>query len=180
MELPGGTGYQTGQTNAEQVIGITWGEDVPSVIDGIYTIVNKSFKRTLKVADNTLSAAVYGTSNEYRWNVNPVDSRIGGDFSYHYITSVGTSQALDVLNWSLEDEAGIIPYTKNNNANQQWYLEYAGDNWYYIRNRHSSLCLEVVNGIIRQGEMDGTDTQLWRFIPSAYARPSGHRQHLPV
>lgn len=165
MELPGGTGYQTGQTNAEQVVGITWGEDVPSVIDGIYTIVNKSFKRTLKVADNTLSAAVYGTSNEYRWNVNPVDSRIGGDFSYHYITSVGTSQALDVLNWSLEDEAGIIPYTKNNNANQQWYLEYAGDNWYYIRNRHSSLCLEVVNGIIRQGEMDGTDTQLWRFIP---------------
>lgn len=166
MELPGGTGYQTGQTNAEQVVGITWGEDVPSVIDGTYTMVNKSFKRALKIDDNGLSTPTFLVSDGFKWNINPVDSRIGDDFSYHYITSAANSMALDVLNWSLEDEALVIPYTKNNNANQQWYLEYAGDNWYYIRNRHSSLCLEVVNGVVRQGEKDGTDTQLWRFTPA--------------
>lgn len=166
MELPGGTGYQDGQTNAEQVIGITWGEDVPSVIDGTYTIFNKATKRALKLENGVLGAATCLTSNIFKWNINPVGTRIGGDFSYHYITSLTGSQALDVLNWSLEDEAEVIPYAKNNNANQQWYLEYAGDNWYYIRNRHSSLCLELVNGAVRQGEKDGADTQLWRFTPA--------------
>jgi hypothetical protein len=28
MVMPGGTGYQTGQTNAERVVNITWGDDV--------------------------------------------------------------------------------------------------------------------------------------------------------
>lgn len=164
MELPGGTGYQTGQTNAEQVVNITWGEDVPPVIDGTYFIVNKSNKRLLKVADDNLSLASYLVDTKLQWNVKPVDPRIGGDFSYHYLTSVSSSQALDVLNWSLEDGADVIPYTKNNNANQQWYLEYAGDNWFYIRNRHSSLCLEATsNSSIQQKEPDGNDKQLWRF-----------------
>lgn len=163
MELPGGTGYQTGQTNAEQVVNITWGDDVQPVIDGTYLLVNKDFKRLLKADNNKLSLATYLKEKALEWNVKPVDPRIGGDFSYHYITSAATSQALDVLNWSLEDNAEVIPYNKNNNANQQWYLEYAGDNWFYIRNRHSSLCLETVSGTLRQGVQDGSNKQLWRF-----------------
>lgn len=171
MELPGGTGYQTGQTNAEQVVSITWGDDVQPVIDGEYYLTNKSNKRMLELTDNGLVLSTYLTGDSRKWNVNPVDPRIGGDFSYHYITSVKTSQALDVLDWSLEDKATVIPYDKNNNANQQWYLEYAGDNWFYIRNRHSAMCLEVVNSTICQGELDGSDKQLWRFnTPGARPR----------
>jgi hypothetical protein len=42
MEIPGGTGYQNGQTNAERVIDVTWGEDVaPGLVNGIYKLVNK-------------------------------------------------------------------------------------------------------------------------------------------
>lgn len=36
LELPGGTGYQQGQTNAERVVSITWGDDIQPVIDGRY------------------------------------------------------------------------------------------------------------------------------------------------
>lgn len=171
MELPGGTGYQNGQTNAEQVVNITWGEDVQPVIDGTYYMVNKSSStRLLEAGNNGFSMGFYSTGNTIKWNVNPVDPRIGGDFSYYYITSAYNNQAMDVLNWSLEDNAEVIPYTKNNNANQQWYLEYAGDNWFYIRNRHSSLCLEVVSGTLKQGIQDGSNKQLWRFATPG-ARP---------
>ena len=38
VDMPGGTGYQVGQTNAEYVADITWGEDVPPYINGNYVI----------------------------------------------------------------------------------------------------------------------------------------------
>jgi len=34
MVLPGGNGYQNGQTNAERVVNITTGEDIQPVING--------------------------------------------------------------------------------------------------------------------------------------------------
>ena len=38
LVIHGGTGYQKGQKNAERVVDVTWGEDVPpSVINGTYT-----------------------------------------------------------------------------------------------------------------------------------------------
>ena len=162
MELPGGTGYQTGQTNAEQVVNVTWGDDVQPVIDGTYYLLNKTNKRLLNLSNGNLSLDTYSNSVA-SWSVKPVDIRIGGDFSYHYITSASNNMALDVQNFSLEEGASVIPYSKNNNVNQQWYLEYAGDNWFYIRNRHSSLCLEFSNGALRQGAKRGADEQLWRF-----------------
>lgn len=167
MELPGGTGYQSGQTNAEQVVNITWGEDVQPIVDGTYYLFNKSLSTRILEAGNSNNCfmGTYSSNSTIRWNVNPVDPRIGGDFSYHYITSAANNQSLDVLNWSLDDKAEVILYTKNNNANQQWYLEYAGDNWFYVRNRHSSLCLEVENNALKQGTPDGSTKQLWRFVP---------------
>lgn len=51
MELPGGApgSYQDGQTNAETVVNITWGDDVQPVVDGTYALINKS---NLKLLDN--------------------------------------------------------------------------------------------------------------------------------
>ncbi len=169
MELPGGKAgsYQDGQTNAEQVVNITWGEDVQPVVDGTYIIINKFNRNLLDIANNALTTSSYSTGKKtQQWNVNPVDPRIGGDFSYHYILSVASRQTLDVLNFSMEDKAEVIPYGKNNNVNQQWYVEYAGDGWFRIRNRHSSLCLKAEGSKIIQSEWDENSTaQLWRFLP---------------
>ena len=50
VETPGGEGYQVeGQTNAECVVDITWGEDVRPVIDGSYIIMNAYSKKLLSV-----------------------------------------------------------------------------------------------------------------------------------
>ena len=173
MALPGGTGYQTGQTNAEGVVNITWGEDIPLPIDGTYLIANKKDKRYLDAQGGSLKTSTYtSTSTTLTWNVTPLATNSGGDFSYFDIINTSTRTTLDVLNWSLEDQAEVILYASNGNANQKWYIEYVGDNWFRIRNRHSAHCLESYNNTLRQGEYDPDDeSQLWRFIAANGQRP---------
>ena len=43
-DMPGGTGYQKGQINAERLFDITWGEDVaPFEVNGTYQITPDSY-----------------------------------------------------------------------------------------------------------------------------------------
>lgn len=191
VEMPGGTGYQNGQTNAERVVNIHWGEDVPPYINGEYVIQNKQtgYVMCMQQASSSAGSNVIQrkhtlTAEYQRWKVQPVDSRIGGDFSYYsIIPSVNTDFSLDVLNSSLENNANIIIYNGNKGAQQQWYLQYAGDGYFYIRSRQSSLCLQASGGVnsqIKQGTFAGTDNQKWRFVKggqksdfTAPAVPSG-------
>ncbi len=171
VELPGDAegDYQDGQTNAECVVNITWGDDVQPVVDGTYELVNKSNTRLLDNGGSSPTVSVFSNGKKsQQWNVNPVDTRIGGDFSYCQIVSVSApGQTLDVLNFSLEPGAEVIMYGKSSNDNQQWYLEYAGDGWFRIRNRHSSLCLNAssTGKITQVAPNDGSSAQLWRFLP---------------
>lgn len=169
MELPGGVSgsYQDGQTNAECVVNVTWGEDIQPVIDGDYYLVNRSGNTLLTQDEGNLTSVRFSLSNRenQQWSVKPVSTRVGGDFSYFHITSLKSGQALDVLNWSLEDGADVISYAHDpTSANQQWYLEYAEDGWFTIRHRHSSLCLEYTGGNVQQGVLDGEKNQQWRFV----------------
>lgn len=167
MQLPGGTGYQTGQTNAEQVIDITWGDDVQPVVDGTYLLLNKSNNQVLDIKNGNLYFTYYVKSKTtQQWKVNPVDSRVGNDFSYHQLLSASNNQTLDVLNFSLDDRASVILYANSKNTNQQWYLEYEGDGWFRIRNRHSSLCLAINGNSIVQREIADNKAQLWRLLPT--------------
>lgn len=178
VNMPGGTGYQQGQTNAECVIDITSGDDVPDPIDGEYILVNKSNNKVMEIDGNSnlgvgsnIKVDTYNFTKEYqKWNVKPVANTVGGDFSYYSIRSSFNQLSLDILNWSLEDEGNVIAYTHAGGNNQQWFLEYAGDGWYYIRSRHSALCLENVDGNVQQGIKDGSDKQLWRFLDSNITR----------
>jgi len=177
MVLPGGTGYQEGQANAERVVNITWGEDIQPAINGRYLLVNRNSGKVMEVAggSTTAGAGVRQNNNTgaayQQWNVTPVDSRIGGDFSYFTFTAVHSAKALDILNWSLANGGSIIVWDDAKGANQQWYLDYAEDGWFYIRSRHSAKCLEVANAStaaganIQQWEKDGGTNQQWRFLP---------------
>lgn len=177
VEMPGGTGYQNGQTNAERVVDITWGEDVPPYINGNYMVMNAHSGKLLSLVgakaaegSNLMQKANKGADYQ-QWSVVPVDSRIGGDFSYYTITTIHSSgYTLDVLNWSLST-ANIIAYSPSYGNNQQWYLQYAGNGFFYIRSRHSNLCLEVagtglVEGArVQQNTFSGEAKQQWHFVP---------------
>lgn len=180
VDMPGGptNSYQNGQTNAERVVNITWGEDVAAPVDGNYILVNVNSGKVLSLRGSgagegsKLAQRTFVEGADYQqWAVKPVDSKIGGDFSYHSIISLGSKgYTLDVLNWALS-AANIIAYPYSSGTNQQWYLEYAGDGCYFIRSRHSTLCLEVKSGSksqdadIRQGTFTGQKKQMWRFVP---------------
>ena len=170
VELPGGEpgSYQNGQTSAECVVNITWGDDIQPVVDGTYMLLNKDSRRLLDVANGSPSASSYSTGKRsLQWQVKPVDASIGGDFSYHQIVSGYSFQTLDVLNWSMNADTEIILYTNNRGSNQQWVLEYAGDGWFRIRSRHSALYLCFSGNKLIQTERDeASDAQLWRFVPT--------------
>jgi hypothetical protein len=177
MVMPGGTDYQTGQTNAERVVNITWGDDIQPVIDGKYILVNRASGKVMEVANGSLNNGAnvqQGTNTGatyQQWNVTPVDSRIGGDFSYFTIMNVNSVKSLDILNFSLDNGGNISMYGDSKSANQQWYLEYASDGWFFIRSRWSSYCLNVAGANtndganIEQYEKRGGTSQQWRFLP---------------
>jgi fibronectin type 3 domain-containing protein len=177
MTLPGGTGYQTGQTNAERVVNITWGEDIQPVVNGRYLLVNRMSGKVMAVPLGATATGIAlrqytNTGATYQqWDVTPVDSRIGGDFSYFTLTNVNSNLVADVLNYSLDDAATILQWTNSKGANQQWYLEYSEDGWFYVRSRQSTKCLEVASpytsegASIQQRGKNGATNQQWRFIP---------------
>lgn len=178
MELPGGAAgsYQNGQTNAERVVNITWGEDVQPPINGTYVIMNALNRRVLTTENGASTSGTYICLNSYannnwqEWNVVPVESTIGDDFSYYSITSSRDDKSLDVLNYSLENYASIILYDKALGGNQQWYFEYDGDGYFHIVNRFSNLCLEISGsnagegGRIRQAKKASATRQKWRLL----------------
>jgi hypothetical protein len=179
LVMPGGAvgSYQNGQTNGERVVNITWGEDIQPVISGKYILVNRNSGKVLQAAGGS---AVAGTNlvqstntgaTYQQWNVTPVDSRIGGDFSYFSFINVNSSKSFDLLNWSLDNGGNIIQYDDVKGGNQQWYLDYAGDGWFYIRSRQSAKCVDVYNSgtadgaTICQWDKNAGTSQQWRFIP---------------
>ena len=179
MDLPGGTGYQVGQTNAERVLEIHTGEDVPlGPTEGKFIIMNKKSRKLLMPQGGSTSNSTnicQGSNKKQtyqQWNITPVDSRVGGDFSYYYISNAKNGSQLDILNWSLSDGGGIILYNGGKGNNEQWYFQYAGDGYYYILSRHSGKCLEVSGGSttdnasIQQRTLNGSDQQMWRLLPT--------------
>lgn len=184
MEMPGGTGYQKGQTNAERMIRIYSGEDVPvePIVAGTYVIVNRNSLMAMGFNNGASAEGTPITQSKYtgekpnthqQWVIEPVSSRIGGDFGYFVLRSKrNEKQVIDVRDWSLEPGGSLIGFTGGLGANEQWFVEYAGDGDYYIRSRHSGLYLEVYNsskfvgGKIQQAAFTGNANQRWRFMPA--------------
>lgn len=183
MTIPGGTGYQQGQTNAERMIQITSGEDVPldNIIGGTYAIMNVNssmclgFYNGAKTDGLNITQMAYSSSTaatHQRWTVEPVSTTIGGDYSYFILRNVrNTEQVMDLLNWSTSEGGEIVGYSGGLGANEQWFAEYAGNGNWYIRSRHSGLYLEIrnasknKNAFVQQAAYTGNANQQWRFIP---------------
>ena len=177
LVMPGGTGYQVGQTSAEKLVNITWGDDIQPAINGSYVLVNRMSGKVMEVfLGSTINNApmdqrTYKSATYQQWNVTPVDSRVGGDFSYFTFAAVHSGKVPDVLNFSLDDGASVRQWDDTKSINQQWYLEYVQDGWFYIRSRNSAKCLEVAapfvtdGASIQQGGKTGATSQQWRFLP---------------
>ena len=183
FDIPGGTGYQIGQINAEKIIDITYGDDVPQEsIDGTYCIMNYNNKMLLAVPSNTtattnaqcITRKTSATATQQQWVVTPyIDA---GDCSYYTITlNTGKNMQLDVLDWNLNSGAKAIIYKNDKpGTNEQWYLKYAGEGYWYIVSRYSNKALysayTASGSVVTLGEVPTNETDkdmkkryMWRF-----------------
>ena len=179
-DVPGGTGYDKGQINAERLFDITWGEDVaPGVVDGTYQIMNAYTKKmlTYNSTSNVQSASRKTSGTTQQWKVYPGYTK--GDISYWFIDNAAanlTATHLNVLNFNLNAGAGVICYDADHDPNEQWYLKYAQDGYYYIISRISNkylYCASTTSGanVTLQNAPAANITAsnlkkyLWRFQP---------------
>lgn len=178
MEMPGGTGYQNGQTNAERVIDVTWGEDVaPGLVNGIYKLVNKQTGSVVAYESNGNGIVLRKfspTSKKQQWTVKPCSHQTGGDYSFYDIESVENSKIrINVRDYSTASRAELIAWTQDKpSSNEQWYLEYIGNGYYYLRNRESALYMTAATDAATARVLQTTmlpeanrDRMLFRFLP---------------
>ena len=196
MYLPGGTGYQKGQTNAETCVVIQDGEDIMPALPTVattYRLVNRGSGRVISMNNNMLTNGNPMTQENFAsgkaaskqsWIIRPIGPRAGEDFSYYKIMNASdTTMLIDIKNWSLEDRGQLIGFRGGVGTNEQWYFEYVEDGWFYIRSRHSAWCIEVTptaneltmkanHRTLCQGKPDGSVYQQWRLLPADVAYDS--------
>lgn len=176
-DVPGGTGYQKGQINAERLFDITWGEDVaPFEVNGTYQIMNASSRKMLTYMGTnkvqSVSRMTSGTTQQ--WKVYP--GYTDGDISYWFIDNANanasvTQTHLNVLNNNLNAGAGIICFDAGHGHNEQWYLKYAKKGYYYIISRLSNKYLHC------SSSTSGTELTL-QNAPSANITTSNLNKYL--
>ena len=191
-DVPGGTGYQKGQINAERLFDITWGEDVaPFEVNGTYMLMNVSSKKMLTMSSgNATSESRKSLGTTQQWNVYP--SYTDGDMSYWFIDNAGnTGMHLNsALDWGqlktiFTSSANIIVY--NNAANhpmeEQWYVKYAKEGSFYIINRLTNKYLycssttagtRITSKIPPAADASPSEQKkyLWRFLPTDAKTPA--------
>jgi hypothetical protein len=178
VTVPGGTGYQVGQPNAERVVNIAWGADVPPPINGRYIVVNRNSGKVLEVPGASTANGVALHQNAYagvlnqQWDINPLPDNFGGDVSYFTIRAAHDGVTADNSNWSYANGNSIIQWNGGTNTVEQWFFEYAGNNYFQIRSRWSGKVMGVLGASLSNGaqivqwDSNGSLDQQWRLIPA--------------
>ncbi len=174
----GGPGYQTSaHHNAEKMVNITWGADVQPVINGRYIVVNRNSTKVMEVVGSSTNNGANIQQNTYtnglnqQWDILPLPSTIGGDYSYCSLTAAHSGKAADVFNFSYSDGGNVAQWANAQGVNQQWFFEYVTNGYFYIRSRWSGKYLDVSGGStlnganIFQWSGNGGVNQQWRLIP---------------
>lgn len=184
MYMQGGTGYQKGQTGFETVVRIQGDDDVMPHIDGVYKIVNVNSNKVLSAAGNTpsgwqnLKQQNNKASNpaSQQWSVKP--NYTTGDRAYHTIqlNNGQNGYYMDIKDWNYNAGAEVGSFKGGFGSLEQWYLEYAGNNAFYICSRYNGMCLQVTGNsktdgaIIVMAEKDSSKaSQKWRFVQTDIA-----------
>ena len=179
VTIPGGSGYQVNQPNAEKVVNITWGADAPPPISGRYIVVNRNSGLALEVPGGSTANGTFLDQNAYssalyqQWDLSPMSSTSGGDYSYFALVAAHDGITADDYNWSYANGNPVDQWNNGTNVLEQWYLQYAGNGYFYIRNRWCNNCLDVSGASVSSGAQIvfsnylGTASQQWRLIPAS-------------
>ena len=124
---PGGTGYASGQTNAEGVIEITHGEDVPvAPLKGTFKIVNKATGKLLTTSglrnDATITQIKENPVANQSWVIEPIAPRAASDMAHVTIRAAkNTKFYLDALKYAADNGARVLLYSGDGNECDRRY-----------------------------------------------------------
>jgi hypothetical protein len=170
-----------GTNDTEEVMNISWGADVPPPISGRYIIANRYSGKVMEVPNastnwgTVLDQNVYTGASNQLWDVYPLAASYGGDLSYYTMTAVHDGTTADDTyvypSYAFNNGNAIQQYGTGLNTVEHWYLQYAGNGYFYIRNRWSGMCLDVSGpsvssgaGIVQWSSLNRSSQQ-WRLIP---------------
>lgn len=128
--------------------------------DGIYTI--STALNDKKVLD--VSAASYHNSGNIQLWESTKGQQQRFELTYNEKTKTYTIMALhsgkvlDIAGGNIANGTNVQQYENNNTTSQQWILQEAGDDYYYIISKGNELYLDVANG---QSE-NGTNIQTYQ------------------
>ncbi len=135
--------------------------------NGIYKIINKGSNINLNLEGCNLNKGtnvIQSTdidNNCQKWQVQAIDN---GTFS---ISSFQSGNMIDVSGGSHDDDANILVWVPNGQANQQWQIVKTESEYYKIMSQESKKTLHAVSTAdganVVQRTFDNTDNQKWRF-----------------
>lgn len=169
--------WSTAHRNAEKVVNINWGADVPPRINGRYILVNRHSSKVLQVpGGNTangvvLQQAAYLGALHQQWDVQPLPHTIGGDYSYYAIKAAHSGVTADQLGGAYHNGAIVQQWNGGTNVFEQWYLQYTTNGYFKIRSRWSNKVMAVTGASTADGAQigiwddTGSADQQWRLLP---------------
>jgi hypothetical protein len=181
VTIPGGTGYQVNQPNAERMVNITWGADVQPAINGRYIVVNRHSGKALEVPGASINNGVvldqanYTGALNQQWDINPLPDRFGGDYSYFTMRAAHDGVTADLNNFSYANGGVIQQWNGGTNAVEQWYFQYTTNGYFKIRSRWSNKVVGVSGASMNSGAQilqwddNGALDHEWRLIPATVA-----------
>ena len=169
--------WSTAHRNAEKVVNINWGADVPPLINGRYIIVNRNSSKALQVPGGSaangvvLQQTTYSGALYQQWDVQPLPHTIGGDYSYVVIKAAHSGVTADQLGGAYNNGAIVQQWNGGTNVFEQWYLQYTTNGYFKIRSRWSNKVMAVNGASTADGAQiviwddTGTLDQQWRLMP---------------
>jgi len=168
----------TNPGNAEEVVNINWGADVPPPLSGRYLIVNRYSQKVMEVPNASvnngtiLDQKVYTGASNQLWDVYP----LANDLTYYTITAAHDGVTADDSDYSYNNGNPIQQWNGGTNDVEQWYFKYAGDGYFNICSRWNGMCLDVSGPTTNSGativqwspasSAPRTLSQQWRLIPA--------------
>ena len=103
------------------------------------------------------------------WGIG-LESIIDGKTYYKFYNLGFSNKCLDVQSNATADKTNVRTYICNSTDGQRFYLEPAGDDYYYIKHKTSNKCLDVAGGSsanrtnIQIYTCNNTSAQKWKFV----------------
>ena len=147
-------------------------------VEGVYSIISKCSGLAIDIPDwncnNGIKPQLWGineasTAQQFIFINKPAEigSQTVTDGNYRILTSVNTTQSLDIDCGSQDDGAKVQLWRDINSLQQKFEIKYAGNGYYKIISRNSGKILTLESNypmygtqIIQQTD-ENLDTQLW-------------------